>query len=245
MDTTTKEKTERITKDKKLIEKIRLDKSYVNYQTIIEKDLPYKFSYLDEWLLKQSKLLFKESEKIESLEKNDKLKYKPYKRGTIVKVDFGVGLGSEMSQIHFAIVLNKYDNPKNNILTVIPLTSKKGKFNLNLGKLIISLLMQKLNDDVKELMQLYNNNDTKIIKNELKIKKIHTLLNYYQNNFKISYACPSLITTISKTRILKPINEYDIVGTARCENEIMDIIDNDIIDRITNKKANKKQTENY
>lgn len=147
-----------------------------------------------------------------------------------------------MSQIHFAIVLNKYDNPKNNVLTVIPLTSKKSKFNLDLGNLIISLLIQKLNNDVKELMELDNN--AKIIKNELKIMKIHTLLNYYQNNFKTSYACPSLITTISKTRILKPINEYDIVGTARCENEIMDIIDNDIIDRITNKKQTKNN-ENY
>lgn len=44
-------------KDEKIIdislkERIRLDKSYINYHDIIDKNLPYKFAYLDEWLLK-------------------------------------------------------------------------------------------------------------------------------------------------------------------------------------------------
>ena len=43
--------------DISLKERIRLDKSYINYHDIIDKNLPYKFAYLDEWLLKNSKLL--------------------------------------------------------------------------------------------------------------------------------------------------------------------------------------------
>lgn len=45
-------------------EKIRLDKSYNNYHKIIDNNLPYKFSYLDEWLLKKSKILNKEAERL-------------------------------------------------------------------------------------------------------------------------------------------------------------------------------------
>lgn len=43
---------------------IKLDKSYINYHKIINQKLPYKFSYLDDWLLKKSNLLLKETEPI-------------------------------------------------------------------------------------------------------------------------------------------------------------------------------------
>lgn len=101
-----------------LYENIRINKAFNNYKKIINKKLPYKFSYLDEWLLKSSNLFLRETIK-------EKPRYKTYKRGTIISADFGVNIGSEMSQVHFAIVLSKNDNPKNNVLTVLPLTSKK------------------------------------------------------------------------------------------------------------------------
>lgn len=50
---------------------------------------------------------------------------------------------------------------------------------------------------------------------------------------KTSFGCTNLITTISKTRLLKPINEYDIIGKALCPNEVLNIIDNDIIQKFT------------
>lgn len=64
--------------------------------------------------------------------------------------------------------------------------------------------------------------------------KLLLLIKYYRNNLKITYGCTNLITTISKTRLLKPINEYDIIGKALCPNEVLDIIDKDIIERLTN-----------
>lgn len=204
----------------KINEKIRLDKAYNNYHEIINKNLSFKFSYLDEWLYKKSKLLLNESVELES---DKKVKYRVYKRGTIIRVDFGVNLGSEMSQVHFAIVLNQFDNPNNNVLTVIPLTSKKNQYNLNLKNLVIEKMIKKIN----RVLTTTNYND------EGKIKKLSTLLTYYKSNVKSTYACCSLITTISKTKIFLPINEYDIIGRERCSSEVMDKIDNEIINRFT------------
>ncbi len=202
----------------KINDNIKLDQSYINYHKIINMKLPYKFTYLDDWLLKKSKLLLEETKNIS---KNTK-RYKKYERGTIIKVDFGVGLGSEMSEVHFAIVLNKYDNPKNNILTVIPLTSKKSKFNLDLKNLITDLI-----DEIEE--EIKNCNDDKV-----KETKLHNVLDYYKSNHKNTYACCSLITTISKTRILSPINEYDIIGRKKCSDEVLDLIDKDIKEKFQN-----------
>ena len=213
-----------------IVEKINLDKAYINYHKIIDKNLPYKFSYLDEWMLKSSKFLLKETVTVNK-------KYRVYKRGTIVKIDFGVGLGSEMSQVHFAIILNKQDNPNNNVLTVLPLTSKKQRFNLDLGPLILEKFISKIKKELLDLgkREEFDNYDeaTKIEK-MAKIRKLNSLLDYYEKNQKNTYACLSLITTVSKTRILKPINEFDILGRARCSNETMNLIDKSIINNFTN-----------
>lgn len=220
-------------KENNFKEKIKLDMSYVNYHNIVDKNLPYKFAYLDEWMLKKSKLLLEETNKFEN---NENQLYKTYKRGTIIKVDFGVNLGSEMSQVHFAIVINNYDNPKNNILTVVPLTSKFSKFNLNLEDLVIGKLIYKIKKELL-LMEIREEIDVKdrilTLEENIKLKKLYTLLSYYRSNQKNTYACCSLITTISKSRIFKPINEYDIIGKERCSDKIMDKIDKEIIKKFT------------
>lgn len=222
-------------KENNLKEKIRLDKSYINYHEIIDKSLPYKFSYLDEWLLKKSKLLTNEANnlimQLEEPENIKKQRFRTYQRGSIIKVDFGVGIGSEMSQIHFAIVLNNYDNPKNNILTVVPLTSKENKFNLYLGTLIIDALVSKIQKELEPIDLKVNNNEDLTIEENTKLKKLKTLISYYKSNVKSTFACCSLITTISKERIFLPINEYDIIGRAKCPSNIMNMIDNEIKNR--------------
>lgn len=108
--------------------------------------------------------------------------YKVYKRGTLVKTDFKVGIGSEMSQVHFTLILSKYDNPKNNVITVLPLTSKSGKNNLYLGSLIIDSLMNKIKTKTEKLDNLKSNESTKEIDDYylVQIKKIEFILNYYQ-----------------------------------------------------------------
>lgn len=214
-------------------EKIKLDRAYLNYHKVIDKNLPFKFAYLDEWLLKDSKKMLEEAELIES---GTKMAYRVYKRGTIIKADFGVGLGSEMSQVHFAIVINKYDNPKNNVLTVVPLTSKESKFNLNLDNLVMDKEIKKLQSEITKIgfdEEMDNTVDL------IKIKKLSTLLSYYKSNAKNTYACCNLLTTISKTRILPPINEYDIIGYERCSDEVMNQIDNELLRHFTGRQSNQ------
>ncbi len=66
------------------------------------------------------------------------------------------------------------------------------------------------------------------------IEEITTVLEYYKkikNNF--SYACIDQIRTISKLNILKPLNKYDIVGTYKCSDDIMNTIDKNIIKTYT------------
>ena len=61
------------------------------------------------------------------------MNYYTFKRGTVVMADFSPQVGSELRGKHFAIVLNKKDNRYNELLTVLPLTSKEHKRHLNLG----------------------------------------------------------------------------------------------------------------
>ena len=89
-----------------------------------------KFEKLDEWLNKESLLFENEITKI-------KKTYHKFKRGQIIKVDFGINVGSELSYTHFAIVLNKKDNINNENLVVIPITSKNGNNRINLGNLLL------------------------------------------------------------------------------------------------------------
>lgn len=61
------------------------------------------------------------------------LTYKPnyqpaLKQGSIVQVNLGFRLGNEQGGLHYAIVLDKNDNKRKPIITVIPLSSiKEGK----------------------------------------------------------------------------------------------------------------------
>lgn len=52
--------------------------------------------------------------------------YRKFKRGSLVFVEFGVNVGKELSNRHWAVVLNKSDYVSNGTLTVVPVSSKKG-----------------------------------------------------------------------------------------------------------------------
>ena len=52
----------------------------------------------------------------------------PYKRGMIIHVNMGFNLGSETGGTRYALVIENNNNPKNNTLVVIPISSmSKGK----------------------------------------------------------------------------------------------------------------------
>ena len=75
----------------------------------------------------------------------DTTKLISFKRGDIIKVNLGFNIGNELGGLHYCIVLDKYDNPKNGTLNIIPLTSKKSNkkypaSSLDLGSEIFNLL---------------------------------------------------------------------------------------------------------
>jgi len=62
---------------------------------------------------------------IQQEEAFDSTKLKSYKRGDIVKLNFGFNVGSEYGGLHYGIVINNHNPRNSSVLTVIPLTSHK------------------------------------------------------------------------------------------------------------------------
>ena len=61
-----------------------------------------KFRFLPNWLEKESNLFLSETQ-------NTSKSYNVLKRGSLIFVDFGINIGSELSNRHWAVVLNKND----------------------------------------------------------------------------------------------------------------------------------------
>ncbi|WP_195701965.1 type II toxin-antitoxin system PemK/MazF family toxin [Companilactobacillus futsaii] len=124
--------------------------------------------------------------------------YYHYKRGSIIRVDFGVNMGSEFSFPHFAVVLDKKDNSRKRTLTVVPLTSKDKSDRLPLGKEIfvqtIQILQRKM-EEIKKQTTDENNARLQIDEKLYNYAKsiIDQLLEYddaYKNEFVDFYVLP-------------------------------------------------------
>ena len=95
-----------------------------------------KFIKLGNWLEKESSIFKNEANKKEYKKPN-------FRSGEIIKVDFGVNIGSELSNTHFAIVLNSDDNNNVDNITVIPLTSKAGYKRIYIGNVLKPFIKDK------------------------------------------------------------------------------------------------------
>lgn len=195
---------------------LKLLKTHENNIFISDKNLHNKFLHFEDDLLDESKTLLYE------IEEKPK-KFKRYSRGTIIKVKFGINLGSEFSGEHFAIVVSKKDTMLCPILHVIPITSKIHKKGFKIGSILYN---------EKELKILKNIESRSTSKNvTLKIQKI---IKYYSKRKGIiSYACIDQLKTISKLAISKNINEYDYLPHLKCSNDLMKKIDKEIIKEYT------------
>ena len=149
----------------KVQEKSQLEKinsSCINYK-IAYNSKSSKFLKLGNWLEKESTIFKNEAKNKTSNKAN-------FKRGEIIKVDFGINVGSELSNTHFAIVLNGDDN-NNNVdnITVLPLTSKNGYKRLYLGNILKSINNQKYNKNTYALItQITTISKKKIFNNSVK-----------------------------------------------------------------------------
>lgn len=92
-----------------------------------------------------------------------------FKRGDVIKADFGVNVGSELSNIHFAIVLNSDDNTSVDNITVLPLTSKPGYKRLYLGNLL-NMFKNNNKNTYALITQITTISKKKIIKSNIKFR---------------------------------------------------------------------------
>ena len=198
------------TKHKKLVE------THSNNITISDMNLKDKYTNFEISRLKESETLLYEI--------NTKPKYfKRYGRGRIIRVRFGVNVGSEFSGDHFAIVISKNDTAYNPVLHVIPITSKKHRTCIDLGNVLID------NEEIKALEKIYDNSD-----NDEEKKKIKDCLKYYRNRDDItSYALVEHMKTISKLSIARSINEYDYIDKLKISDEKLKEINDEIIKEFT------------
>ncbi|WP_022790873.1 type II toxin-antitoxin system PemK/MazF family toxin [Weissella halotolerans] len=120
--------------------------AFENFKTLYSKHLP-KYRYLPQWTYTKSKLLLAEADT------KGTPNQKVYQRACIIYIDFGINIGKEFSGPHFAVVLNKEDNPKNEKLTVVPLTSKRHKHTVPLSDTISESSLNFLGDSFAEFLE--------------------------------------------------------------------------------------------
>ena len=148
-----------------IIEKTQIEKieeSCINYKYTYNTK-HNKFIKLGNWLKKESSIFKGESNKKEYNKPN-------FKQGEMIKVDFGINIGSELSNTHFAIVLNSDDNNNVDNITVLPLTSKPGYKRIYLGNILKPFVKnQKYNKSSYALLtQVTTISKKKVFKNDIK-----------------------------------------------------------------------------
>lgn len=202
----TETETEKETKNQTITEEVipnkRIDYACKKFKKVRNSG-DEKFNQLDIWLKKESNIFTKE------------LNYTPtrfmkYKKGTIVKVDFGINIGCELSKTHFAIVMDNNDNIHKETITVIPLTSKGGNNKIDLGSLIFDEFINKMKKEIDS------------VNSEDDIKELKELIIEYSKYKKLTYANLSQFRCISKNRILYPINKHDLVGKSQVSKNVIE-----------------------
>ena len=153
--------------------------------------------------------------RLQTYETQQQVKYKKYKRGDVIKVNFGHRIGREHGGLHYAIVIDNNNALASNTITVIPLSSFKtnmdsnhlGKDRLFLDTEIYKLLIDKLNS--------LNPNSVEAIavKKELSRMKAGTI------------ALIGQIITISKYRIYDPLSTKNALHKIRLSDSTLNHVD--------------------
>lgn len=174
--------------------------------------------------------------------KSNETKFSPtylpkYEQGQIIFVDFGCGIRHEFSYPHYAIVLNTNDRKKNDLLTVVPLTSKKEKHNTlkewehEISYPIKNLLIDKVLSDfnlygdkyvqLRDKVIAFAKNSSSLSKDEYAkrysalvdagVKEIYSsnrdVMDFAEKMAKGTIVELNQIKTISKSRIIFPVKK--------------------------------------
>lgn len=98
----------------------QLDKALENLKAAILSRSPKTQGILVEWIHKWAALL--RNEKTFPRNRLPNLPY--YKRGDVIRVEFGFNVGVEFGGIHYAVVVEENNNKKSEHVVVVPLTSR-------------------------------------------------------------------------------------------------------------------------
>ena len=161
--------------------------------------------------------------KFQQYKTNPQIKYKRYKRGDVIKVNFGHRIGNEHGGLHYAIVIDNNNALGSNLLTVIPLSSKKPHLTAEkLGKdriIIGSEIYKRLIDKMNSLSSF--SPEAKAVRKELIRMKAGSI------------ALIGQITTVSKYRIYDPLSTKNALHGIRVSENTLDLIDSKIIELFT------------
>ena len=157
--------------------------------------------------------------KLLTYESNNNMKFKRYKRGDVIKVNFGHRIGREHGGLHYAIVLDVKNPLQSNLLTVVPLTSVKEHTNLEkLGKDRIFIG----NEIYKTNRLPAGSHEKTAVSKELARMKTGSIVLIGQ------------ITTISKYRIYDPLSSKNALHGIKVSDNTLTKIDEKIKILFTN-----------
>lgn len=145
--------------------------------------------------------------------------YAVFQPGTVVMINFGVNIGSEMSMSHFAVVLSKKDTKYDSQVIVVPLTSKfhKNHHPANLGNDLFSEIIDLLKNRLGKLEKKANDINQKYKKagQPLPTFDIETLIFLQDNNFNANNIPDddekSLEYFVNKITSIKGYEKYPIL----------------------------------
>lgn len=165
--------------------------------------------------------------------------FKSYNRGDVIKVNLGYNIGNEEGGLHYCIVVDKHNSKNSGIITVVPLTSDKGKqihfSEVNLGNEIFINLNNKyqhlkanISKKINELTSL-DIDAVQLTELQEATKTLRALTDTEKeiNRMKKgSIAMVSQITTISKQKIYDPQTTKDVLSGIRISDASLDLINN-------------------
>ena len=183
--------------------------------------------------------------------------YPAFERGHVVNLNLGFNLGSEMGGLHYGIVLNN-SNRRNPNLIIAPMTSVKPNRNLSqlrptevyLGAELYHMIKGKstalhisTTSEFKLLTKLLkeaagNEKSADMLRSRLeKVDAQIKLLTKTDHKLRVlktgSIVEINQIRTVSKMRLVDPINEYDILYGLKVSPAYMDKIDDAIRENLT------------
>ncbi|UPQ86048.1 type II toxin-antitoxin system PemK/MazF family toxin [Ignavigranum ruoffiae] len=205
-------------------ETAKIDKATENYKNVYYQMIN-KCKYLPDHLIKHSLSLKREPGYNYTI-------FDKYYRGTLVYVEFGVNMGSEICGNHLALTLDNIDKKAKRTISVLPLSSKSKPYYIKLPINIFGIA----EINISNTMTKYSTEEIFELSDE--ISKIRNRYKRYDSNQ--SFACINMIQTISKEKINR-MNRFDPSGNMIAPPEIMNLIDQAIIKEYLNIDNYKEQ----